>query len=82
MTGQLKLVQHVDLQRTEAAAEVYVLLGRDALVAKHNDVMIEMRAMDTLEIFVGEGLAQVEAGYFGAQGRTVERGDLDGLVWG
>jgi hypothetical protein len=59
-----------------------VLLGRDALVAKHNDVMIEMRAMDTLEIFVGEGLAQVEAGYFGARGRTVERGDLDGLVWG
>jgi hypothetical protein len=47
---QLELVQHVDLQRPEAAAEGDLLCRRDALVAEHQHVMIEMRLMDALEI--------------------------------
>jgi hypothetical protein len=43
-----------------------VLVGRDALVAEHDHVMIEMRAMDALEIVVGKRLAQVETGHFSA----------------
>jgi len=43
-----------------------VLFGRDALVAEHDHMVIEMRAMDALEIVVGERLAQVETGYFSA----------------
>lgn len=82
VAGQLELVQHVDLQRTETAAEADLLAGRDALVAEHDHVMIEVRAMDALEIFVGKRLAQVETGYFGAQRSIFKRCDLDGLVWG
>jgi hypothetical protein len=81
MPGQLELVQHVNLQRTKAATEGNVLFGCDALVAEHDYVMIEMRAMDAFEIVVGERLAQVETGYFSAQG-AFERRDLDGLVSG
>jgi len=82
VAGQLELTQHVDLQRTETAAEADLLLGRDALVAEYHDVMIEVGAMDALEIFVGKRLAQVETCYFSAQRRAFERRDLNGLVWG
>jgi hypothetical protein len=40
VAGQLELMQHVDLQRTETAAEADLLVGRDALVAEYHYVMI------------------------------------------
>jgi hypothetical protein len=43
-----------------------LLVGRDALVAEHDHVMIEVSAMDALEVFVGKRLAQVEACHFSA----------------
>jgi hypothetical protein len=66
MPAQLELVKYVDLQRSKTAAEVDVLLGRDALVAEYDHMMIEMRAVNAFEIVVGKRLAQVETGYFGA----------------
>jgi hypothetical protein len=66
VAGQLELTQHVDLQRPETAAEADLLVGRDALVAKHDHVMIQVSAMNALEIIVGKRLAQVKTGYFSA----------------
>ena len=82
MARQLELVEHVDLQRTETAAEADLLVGRDVLVAEYHDVMIQVSAMNALEIIVGKRLAQLEPGYFSAQRRTFKRRDLDGLGWG
>src|ERR1700761_1597060 len=82
MARQLKLVEHVDLQRTEAAAEADLLVGRDVLVAEHDHVVIQVSAMNALEIIVGKRLAQGETLHFSAQRRTFKRGDLNGLVWG
>lgn len=78
MAGQRELVQHVDLQRAEAAAERDVLVRRDALVAKHQYVVIEVRAMDAREIVGVERLRQVDADHLGAE-RRVERHDVEML---
>ena len=43
---------------------------RDALVAKHEHVMVEMRAVDAREIGVVERLRDVEADHFGADGAS------------
>ncbi len=56
MAGQLELVQHVDLQRAEAAAEVDLLRGRDALVAEHHHVVVQMGAMEAPEVRRGQRL--------------------------
>jgi hypothetical protein len=81
MSGELKLVQHVDLQRPEAAAKRDLLLGRDALFAKHQHVVIEVRSMNTREVVGGERPVQIEAEHFGADG-AVEGTNLDGLQSG
>ncbi len=52
-----------------------LLFGRDALVAEHQDVMVEMGAVDAREIGVAQRRAQVEAEDFGAQ-RRVEGADV------
>jgi hypothetical protein len=75
---QLKLVQHVDLQRPEAAAKGDLLVRCDALIAKHQYVVIEVRAMNAREIFVGKRLAQIEPEDFGAHW-AVEGTDFDAL---
>jgi hypothetical protein len=72
--GQLELAQHVDLQGAEAAAERHLLGGRDALVAEHQHVIIEMGAVDAREIGVAERLRQVEAHDLGAE-RGIEGAD-------
>jgi hypothetical protein len=71
-------VQHVDLQRTEAAAEGNLLLRRDALVAKHQYVVVEVRAMNARKIFGSQRLAQIEPEDFGAH-RAVEGPNFNGL---
>ena len=78
MAGERELVQHVDLQRAEAAAERDVLVRRDALVAKHQHVMVEMRAMNAREAAGVERLRQVEADHFGTE-RRIERHDVEML---
>jgi hypothetical protein len=50
MARQLELAQHVDLQRAEAAAEGDLLGRRDALVAEHQHVVVEVGAVDAREV--------------------------------
>jgi hypothetical protein len=78
ISRQLKLVQHMDLQRTKAAAKGDLLLGGDALVAKHQYVVIEMRAMNAREILIAKRLIQVEPQHFGTHG-AVEGTNFDAL---
>ncbi|GLZ25692.1 hypothetical protein Pstu01_23610 [Stutzerimonas stutzeri] len=64
MIGQQKLLEHVDLQRAETAAEGDLLLGGDALVTEHQQSVIEMGTMDTSEIGFVQRLGQVQANDF------------------
>lgn len=78
MVLQRELVQHVALQRAEAAGEGHLLGGADVLVAEHQHVVVQETAVHAGEIRVAQRLAQVDADDFGAQGR-VESADLEGL---
>jgi hypothetical protein len=78
MARQLELVQHVDLQRAEAAAEGDLLRRRDALVAEHQHVIVEVRAMDAREIPGGQRLRQIQPDHFGTE-RCVERTDAEAI---
>jgi hypothetical protein len=64
----MKLVQHVDFERAKTAAEVDVLGGGDLLVAEYQDVVVEVCAVDAGEIFVVNGLGDVQAQDFCAYG--------------
>src|SRR5690606_14585971 len=86
VAGQQELAQHVDLQLTEAAAEVDVLLRGQVLVAEHHHAVFQVGLVDAGEIGVVERLGEVDADYFSAQhgiegtdlevlGRRVEVGD-------
>lgn len=68
MVLQMELVQHMDLERAEAAAEFDVLGRSDLLVAEHQHVVVQMRAVDAREVFVVDGLRDVEADDFRADG--------------
>lgn len=57
----------MDLQRSEAAAELDLLPRRDALIAEHQHVMIQVRAMDTREAGGRDRLRQVEPDHLGAE---------------
>jgi hypothetical protein len=78
ISRQLELVQHMDLQRAKAAAKGDLLVRRDALVAKHQYVVIEVRAMNAREILVNKRLIQIEAQDFRAHG-AVEGTDFDAV---
>ena len=80
LVGQLEIAQHVDLQGAEVAAEVHLLRGRDVLVAKHQHVIIEVRAVQPRKIGRGQRQRQVEADDFGAQWRAGKRMDGKGLA--
>ena len=81
MLRQLELMQHVDFERAETAAELHVFGGRDLLVAEDDDVVIEMGPMDAGEIGVVDRLRDVEADDFSADGGG-ERADFEVLGWG
>lgn len=53
---QLELAQYMDLQGAEATAERYLLRWRDTLVAKHQNVMVEVGAVESGEVFLAERL--------------------------
>mmetsp|Transcript_5852 Transcript_5852/g.22971 ORF Transcript_5852/g.22971 Transcript_5852/m.22971 type:complete len:729 (-) Transcript_5852:815-3001(-) len=77
VAGQRELVQHMDLQRPEAAAEVDLLLRRDALVAEHQHMVVEMGAVNTAEVVVGQRLAEVQPQHLGGEAAG-EGADRDG----
>lgn len=60
----------MDLQRPEAAAEGHLLARRDALVAKHQHVMVEMGAVQFGEVVIVERIGCIEADHFGAERRV------------
>ena len=66
MPGKRELMQHVYLQWTEALAERNLLLGRNAKVTKHEDVMIQMRTMNAREVRLRKRLRQIQADDFSA----------------
>src|ERR1700692_1679188 len=47
---QLELTQHMDLQPSKTAAEIDLLLRRDALLSEYHDMMIQMCLMDAPEV--------------------------------
>jgi hypothetical protein len=73
MPGQVEAVQHVHLQRTEAAAEVDVLLRRDALVAEHHHPMLDQGAADARQLLRRDRQVQVQADDFAPSGASKGR---------
>ena len=65
----------MDLQRPETAAEIDLLLRRDALVAEHQQVVVEMGFVDALELARRQRPAQVQAEDLGAE-RRIEQFDV------
>jgi hypothetical protein len=76
LRGQLELAQHVDLQGTEAAAEIDLLLRRDALLAEHQHVMVEVGVVQALEVAQRQRLRQVQPQHLRAE-RRIERLDTE-----
>ena len=76
---QLEIAQHVDLQLAETAAERHLLGGRDVPVAKYQHVVVEVGAVQALEVFRTERTRQVETDDLGAQ-RGANNG-LNGKFW-
>ena len=66
----------MDLQQPETAAEIDLLLRCDALVAEHQQVAIEVRLVDALEIARRQRMMQIEAEDLRTQ-RRIEHFDLD-----
>ena len=81
MAGQVELMQHMNHQRAEAAAEIDVLARRDALIAEHQQMMVQVRLMDAGKILARQFARQVQANDLGAQ-RTRQRAQLEGLRLG
>ena len=78
MPGQLELLEHMDLQHAETAAEIDLLFGGNALVAEHHHVMIQVRAVDAGEVLVIDRAGQIETDDFGTH-RAAERADFEKL---
>ncbi|MCY1370014.1 hypothetical protein D9M69_570830 [compost metagenome] len=58
--GQVELMQHVDHQAAEAPAEIDVLLRGNALVAEHQQVVVQMRLVHPGEVSRVEFLRQID----------------------
>lgn len=78
MPGQQELLEYVDLQHTETAAEGDLLFGGNALVAEHHHVMVQVRAMDAGEVLVIDRAGQVQADDFGTDS-AAEWSDFEDL---
>ncbi|MNT65906.1 hypothetical protein D3C72_2039290 [compost metagenome] len=79
VSGQQELLEHMDLQHTEAAAEGNLLFGADVLVAKHQHMVVEVRAVNPGEVFGGDCTGQVQADDFGTDS-TGERTNFEALL--
>src|SRR5690606_15813798 len=67
MARQLELLQDMDLQRTEAATEIDMLLRCDILLAKHQHMMLGKGLAQLSEVWFAQGAAQVKVQDFGTQ---------------
>jgi hypothetical protein len=64
--GEQKLLEHVNLQHAETAAEIDLLLRGDLLITEHNDVVVQMRAVHASEVCVVQRTGQIQADDFRA----------------
>ena len=55
MPWEQELLQHMDLQLTEAPAEGDLLRRGDALLAEHQHMVVQVRPVDTAEVLGGQG---------------------------
>ena len=69
----------VDVELAEAPTEGLVLFDRKLLIAEEDHQVAHQRQVDLVELKCGERLAEINAGYLGADGRG-ERFDADRLV--
>ena len=69
MARKLKILEHMDLQRAEPAAEVHLLLRCDALVAEHQYVVVQMGAVDTGKVGCVERQRQIQPQHLGPHRR-------------
>src|SRR5690606_12192854 len=79
--GQQELLEHMDLQWAEAAAEIDLLLRGDALVAEHQQAVVQVGTVNPREIDIVQRLGQVQADDLGTQWR-IEGLDLERLGGG
>ena len=79
MPWEQELLQHMDLQLTEAPAEGDLLRRGDALLAEHQHMVVQVRPVDTAEVLGGQGQPEVEAEHLGAE-CGIEGTDLQGNV--
>lgn len=66
----------MDLQDAETPTEINLLLRGDVLIAKHHDVVVQVRLMDTGEVRIAERPGQIQSGdfrtHFFGEGADVE----------
>jgi hypothetical protein len=62
---ELEALEHMDQQQANDSAEVHLLLQCDALVAEHQHMVLQMRAVDTGEVGGFEGLRQIQPQHLG-----------------
>jgi len=62
-----RLDELMDLQLTEAAAEIELLLRGQMLVMKEDNEMLEQRRADLADHPIGEGTGEIDAGDLGAE---------------
>jgi len=78
VVGQQELLEHMDLQHAEAAAEIDLLLRGDLLIAKDHDMVIQVRAVNAREVLITYRPTKVKANDFGADG-TIEGTNFENL---
>lgn len=57
---ELEALERMDQQQAKNSAEVHLLLGCDALVAEHQCMVLQMRAVDNGEVGGVKGLRQIQ----------------------
>jgi hypothetical protein len=62
VAGQVEMMLNMDLQRSEAAAEVDMLFRRDVLIAEHQHLTILQRRTDRREVSLGQRLTEIDPG--------------------
>ena len=74
---QQELLEHMNLQLAEAAAEDDLLFGADPLLPEHQHMVVKVGTVNALEIFGVDWFGQVQADDLGPHG-TAERRDDTG----
>jgi hypothetical protein len=69
----------MNLQGTEQAGKIHLLLRRNALAPEYQYVVLQVGGMQLQQVLAGEWLCQVEVEYFSAKG-TFERANAQACL--